>query len=85
MRSWLSGPLRGVLQEAFRQRSVVECGWLNSATLLRLERDYHAGRTELSAMLWLLFVLARFVDRTAANSGSSVCFRPKPVELPKAA
>ena len=85
MRSWLSGPLRDVVHQAFRQRSVVECGWLNSATLLRLERDFHAGRTELSAMLWLLFVLARFVDRTAAASGSGVCFRPKPVELPKAA
>lgn len=85
MRAWLSGPLRDVLHEAFRQRSVVECGWLNSATLLRLEREFHAGRTELSAMLWLLFVLARFVDRTATASGSGVRFRPKPVELPKAA
>ncbi len=85
MRAWLSGPLRDVVHEAFRQRSVVECGWLNSATLLRLERDYHAGRTELSAMLWLLFVLARFVDRTAADFGSGVCFQPKTVELFKAA
>ncbi len=85
MRAWLSGPLRDVMHEAFRQRSVAECGWLNSATLLRLEREFHAGRTELSAMLWLLFVLARFVDRTAAASGTGVCFRPKPVELSKAA
>ncbi len=85
MRAWLSGPLRDVVHEAFRQRSVVECGWLNSATLLRLEREFHAGRTELSAMLWLLFVLARFVDRAAAASGSDVCFRPKPMALPKAA
>ncbi|MFM9966611.1 MAG: asparagine synthetase B family protein [Planctomycetaceae bacterium] len=73
MRSWLSGPLRGVVSEAFRQRSVAECGWLNADTLLRLERDYHSGRTELSAMLWLLFVLARYVDRTAtANSPSAM-------------
>ncbi len=85
MRSWLSGPLRDVVHEAFRQRSVAECGWLNSATLLRLERDFHAGRTELSPMLWLLFVLARFVDRTATASGSGVSFRPKPMELSKAA
>ena len=85
MRTWLSGPLRDVLHEAFRQRSVVECGWLNSATLLRLEREFHAGRTESSAMLWLLFVLARFVDRTATASESGVRFRPNRVELPKAA
>lgn len=68
LRAWLSGPLRDVIHEAFRQRSVVECGWLNSATLLRLERDYHAGRTELSAMIWLLFVLARCVDRADSSS-----------------
>ena len=85
MRAWLSGPLRDVVHETFRQRTVAECGWLNSATVLRLEREYHSGRTELSAMLWLLFVLARFVDRTAAASESVVRFRPKPVELPKAA
>jgi asparagine synthase (glutamine-hydrolysing) len=85
MRSWLSGPLRNVLHEAFRQRSVIECGWLNSATLRRLEQDFHAGRTELSAMLWLLFVLARCVDRTAADSGPGVRFQPNPVNLTKAA
>ena len=68
LRAWLSGPLRDVVHEAFRQRSVTECGWLNSATLLRLERDYHAGRTELSTMIWLLFVLARSVDRSASSS-----------------
>jgi asparagine synthase (glutamine-hydrolysing) len=85
MRSWLSGPLRDLIHEAFRQRSVVECGWLNAATLLRIERDFRAGRTELSAMLWLLFVLARFVDRTATASRSVACFRPTPVTLPKAA
>lgn len=68
LRAWLSGPLREVVHEAFRQRSVVDCGWLNSATLLRLERDYHAGRTELSTMIWLLFVLARCVDRAASAS-----------------
>ena len=71
LRAWLSGPLRDVVHEAFRQRSVSECGWLNSTTLLRLERDYHAGRTELSTMLWLLFVLARSVDRAASSSSSS--------------
>ena len=75
---------RGTLQLVVCH-TVVECGWLNSATLLRLEREFHTGRTELSAMLWLLFVLARFVDRTASASGSAVCFRPKPMELPKAA
>lgn len=68
LRAWLSGPLRNVVHEAFQQRSVAECGWLNSATLLRLERDYHAGRTELSTMLWLLFVLARCVDRAASSA-----------------
>lgn len=70
LRTWLSGPLRDVVHEAFRQRSVAECGWLNSATLLRLERDYHAGRAELSTMLWLLFVLARCVDRAAQESSN---------------
>lgn len=68
MRAWLSGPLRDVVHESFRQRSVRECGWLNSETLLRLEQDYHSGRAELSSTLWLLFVLARFVDRTSAAS-----------------
>lgn len=68
LRAWLSGPLREVVHQAFRQRSVVDCGWLNSATLLRLERDYHAGRTELSTMIWLLFTLARCVDRAASAS-----------------
>ena len=68
LRAWLSGPLRDLVHDAFRQRSVVECGWLNSATVRRLERDYHAGRTELSTMLWLLFVLARCVDRAAQPS-----------------
>ena len=66
MRAWLSGPLREVVHNAFRQRSVSECGWLNSATLLRLERDYHGGRTELSSTLWMLFVLAKFVDRASS-------------------
>lgn len=74
LRAWLSGPLREVVHEAFRQRSVVDCGWLNSATLLRLERDYHAGRTELSTMLWLLFVLARCVDRAAQASSERNVF-----------
>jgi asparagine synthase (glutamine-hydrolysing) len=72
LRAWLSGPLRDMLHEAFRQRSVAECGWLNSATLLRLEREYHNGRTELSAMLWLLFVLARFVERTSSQTKQRV-------------
>ncbi|HLQ45261.1 MAG TPA: asparagine synthase-related protein, partial [Planctomycetaceae bacterium] len=67
LRSWLSGPLRNVVREAFRQRSVAECGWLNTTTLQRLERDFHAGRTELSATLWSLFVLSRFVDRAAES------------------
>ncbi|TXT23285.1 MAG: asparagine synthase (glutamine-hydrolysing), partial [Planctomycetota bacterium] len=71
MRAWLSGPLREVVHEAFRQQSVRECGWLSSATLLRLERDYHAGRTELSSTLWMLFVLAKFVDRSAAATTPS--------------
>ncbi len=76
MRAWLSGPLRGVVHEAFRQRSVSECGWLNSATLLRLERDYHGGRTELSSTLWMLFVLAKFVDRaSSATIASTTCPR----------
>lgn len=66
MRTWLSGPLRDVVHEAFWQRSVRECGWLNSAKMLRLERDYHAGRTELSSTLWMLFVLAKFVDRASS-------------------
>lgn len=70
LRAWLSGPLRDVVHEAFRQRSVAECGWLNSSTLLRLERDYHAGRTELSTMIWLLFVLARCVNRAAQESSN---------------
>ena len=68
LRAWLSGPLRDTVHEALRQRSVSECGWLNSKTLLRIERDYHAGRSELSTMLWLLFVLARCVDRAASSS-----------------
>ncbi len=63
MRNWLNGPLRDVVHQAFRQRSVVECGWLNTDMLHRLERDFHAGRTELSSTVWSLFVLARFVDR----------------------
>lgn len=76
MRAWLSGPLRGIVHEAFRQRSVSECGWLNSATLLRLERDYHAGRTELSSTLWMLFVLAKFVDRaSSATIPTAICPR----------
>ena len=75
MRAWLSGPLRDVVHQAFRQRSVSECGWLNSATLLRLERDYHAGRTELSSTLWMLFVLARFVDRAATTTCSRITTR----------
>ena len=72
MRAWLSGPLRDVVHQAFRQRSVRECGWLNSAALLRLERDYHAGRTELSSTLWMRFVLARFVDRSSAATCPSI-------------
>ena len=75
MRAWLSGPLRDVGHQAFRQRSVSECGWLNSATLLRLERDYHTGRTELSSTLWMLFVLARFVDRAATTTCSRITTR----------
>lgn len=75
LRSWLSGPLRQVVHEAFRQRSVSECGWLNSTALLRLERDYHAGRSELSTMLWLLFVLARCVDRAANSSTPRIASR----------
>lgn len=72
MRAWLSGPLRDGVHEAFCQRSVRECGWLNSATLLRLERDYHAGRTELSSTLWMLFVLAKFVDRALSAASPSI-------------
>jgi asparagine synthase (glutamine-hydrolysing) len=68
LRAWLSGPLRELVHEAFRQRSVVECGWLNATTLQQLEQDYHSGRTEVASMLWLLFVLARFVDRTSDNA-----------------
>ena len=76
MRSWLSGSLRDVVHEAFRQRSVRECGWLNSAMLMRLERDYHSGRLELSSTLWTLFVLARFADRvSAATTSSNLCSR----------
>lgn len=77
MRSWLSGPLRDVVHEAFHQRSVRECGWLNSGTLLRLERDYHAGRTELSSTLWMLFVLARFVDRSSSATATPLAIGPR--------
>lgn len=77
MRGWLSGPLRGVVHEAFRQRSVNECGWLNSATLLRLEQDYHGGRTELSSTLWMLFVLAKFVDRASVTTIPSATTGPR--------
>lgn len=71
MRNWLSGPLRDIVHEAFRQNSIRECGWLNSATLTRLEHDYHSGRIELSSTLWSLFVLARFVDRASAATATS--------------
>jgi asparagine synthase (glutamine-hydrolysing) len=76
MRTWLSGSLRDLVHQAFRQRSVVECGWLDVATFQRLEGEYHAGRTELSATLWSLFVLARFVDRDAVQRRRSAANCP---------
>jgi asparagine synthase (glutamine-hydrolysing) len=70
LRAWLSGPLRELVHDSFRQRSVVECGWLNATTLQRMEQDYHSGRTEVASMLWLLFVLARFIDRTSDSANA---------------
>lgn len=83
LRAWLSGPLRGVVHEALRQRSVVECGWLRADTLWRVEHAYHAGRIEFSSLLWQLFVLARCVDR--ASAAATRCFSDHPIEVPQAA
>jgi asparagine synthase (glutamine-hydrolysing) len=58
---WLRGPLAPALREA-GHGPLYEQGWLNAGAVERLTDEHLAGRTDRSAALWPVLVLARWFE-----------------------
>ncbi|MBM83108.1 MAG: asparagine synthase (glutamine-hydrolyzing) [Planctomycetaceae bacterium] len=59
MDRWMRGPLRDALHDTLSQRSIRECGWLNTRRIDDMLRLFESGHSELNGSLWMLFVLSK--------------------------
>jgi asparagine synthase (glutamine-hydrolysing) len=68
---WMQGPLRNLVAETLAQRGLRECGWLNTAVIDNVQRQFHAGQPELARPLWLVFVLASALVKAREAAGAT--------------